>query len=944
MAKYALVIGVAQYKPPLRNLPKAAGDAEAVASLLESQHYEVSRSPSKLVGGNQWAISSDKSLTGRELNEELKTFLRERAVKQEAVIYFAGHGFQVSNSTTDELEGYLATSDCTPDGRNAIKLSDLHTLIGRSELSSLVMLLDCCYAGTLLDHHLLQPLLAVFNQKQNYQLITACRGFERAREGAEHGIFTSAVLQGLRRENADNQGQINSSRLFDFVSSALKNSGQEPIQAGLGKAITLVSYYTQTITDIVDEKCPYQGLEPFDRDTAQFFFGRESVIQQIVGKLEQDNFVPVIGGSGSGKSSVVRAGLIPVLEKQSWHILTPMLPGSDPLGKLTATFEELFRQIGKLRELRKVANLVKDEVNGLPLLIEAIPTPYRFLLVVDQFEEIFTLCSKESDRNRFINLLTQIAEVGDRKLSVIITVRADFVDSCLDYNSLTQLIQSQAIYIPPLDEAGLRQAITEPARLQGYSFGEGLLELILRDIGNEQNCLPLLQFALTELWEQRDQRARTLTVAQYKEQGGVSGALNRRAEELFQNLTTAEQDFVKRICLRLVRTGAEIRDTRQRRTKQNLLELAGRDSTNQQAFLDVIHELMDGRLLVTDDQGAWVDLAHEALMDSWERFANWRQEDRELRRLLDRIDDARQEWLYYEQDPEYFMMGGLLNQVKTAWTELQAHLDTATREFCEQSLASRHSFDKSIVHPIGSEMAALAELAIARLVLPNPYDPSAEVLAKLYSERLSLKNTEFSQGEECQITCQDLFTSQPEIRGDLIWECTLFAKVGTTNLRWGQVFVNIKTGRSELLLDNRPGAWTNTEVLIDGNRISKLKLVDGSFTKVAIETLENTYSQYFNGERSVQSYGGWLKDSNRKRFQIEFAKFKENHPEATDEEATNHAIRETSFGKARIELGITEFNILLTGMKEEVHIDGLGVRAVPTKIIVMDAKRANTTS
>ena len=178
---------------------------------------------------------------------------------------------------------------------------------------------------------------------------------------------------------------------------------------------------------------------------------------------------------------------------------------------------------------------------------------------MDQFEEVFTLCFKEEERRRFIELLTQCPE---GRLAIVTTMRADFLEPCLSYELLTQLIQTQTIYIPPLVGADLEEAIASPANLQGYQLEKGLLGAIQHEvIGQEKGCLPLLQFALTELWEQRDRQTHQLTVAKYNELDGVTGALNRHTEKLYASLTEQQQDCVKRIFLKLVRTGAENKDT-----------------------------------------------------------------------------------------------------------------------------------------------------------------------------------------------------------------------------------------------------------------------------------------------------------------------------------------------------------------------------------------------
>lgn len=242
MAKYALVIGIDRYTN-FGNLKSAARDAEAIAQVLEQQQYQVTRLPRKRVGDNQWAIAPEKSLSFAELSKELVTLFQSRAQYQEVVLYFAGHGFRVKDALTSHERGYLATSDATADGQNAIPFDSLNQLLGEAELGSLVVLLDCCYAGSMLEEQrrLLQPTQATLSRKQNSCLIAACRDFEKAREGKEHGVFTAAVLQGLAAENAV-QGTVTSNDLFGFVERELRNSGQEVIHAGMGGAIALIHY------------------------------------------------------------------------------------------------------------------------------------------------------------------------------------------------------------------------------------------------------------------------------------------------------------------------------------------------------------------------------------------------------------------------------------------------------------------------------------------------------------------------------------------------------------------------------------------------------------------------------------------------------------------------------------------------------------------------------
>ncbi|MEH2071594.1 MAG: caspase family protein [Nostoc sp.] len=691
MARYALVLGIAKYDN-FSNLPKAVNDAQQITQLLREQgRFDVQPLPSKLIESeNRWEITADKKLTGKELGQALRIFLLEKAKGAEALIYFAGHGFEAP-SLTGEAKGYLATSDCNKDGQNAIAFDDLNTLIAKSQLSSLVVLLDCCYAGSLLERSFIKSGFSVFNSKQDYSLITASRAFERAREDAEGGIFTKAILKGLAEDKADEAtGEINVNDLISSISRELKGSGQEPIYMGGGRSIPLVWYPPKklvVITEVLDE-CPYRGLEAFDKQHAKFFFGRQKVVNHIQQKLDLAKFVPIIGASGSGKSSVVRAGLIPQLDDSEWQVLEPIKPGFEPLIKLRGAFQQFFPGAKKEKQLK---DLIENQQSGLSAIIENIPATAKLLLVVDQFEEVFTGGATQQEKQRFIDLLTQVVEITDSRLAVVITMRADFLEPCLQYPSLTNLIQTQAVYMPPLVGVDLKDTITEPAKLQGHSVEEGLVLKILEDVKQEPGFLPLLEFALTKLWEKRDRQKHQLTLEEYEKLGELTGALNLHAENvyLYQDYeeesptaerTQQEKEWIGRIFLRLVRTGEGEKDTRQRQPKATLLNIAGDDANQQQELSELLDGeagLVKGRLLVTgkDEKGeAWIDLAHEALIEGWQQFAQWRQQDRDLRRLSDRLEDTRREWFNKRQDDKYLMQGGLLAEVRDSWQQLQPYL------------------------------------------------------------------------------------------------------------------------------------------------------------------------------------------------------------------------------------------------------------------------------
>ncbi len=663
MPRYALIVGIGQYQalPPLS---KPEGDARTVHDLLKR--------------GDFTDIDLKLNPTFEQLNSALETLLHQRADRSDALIYFTGHGF-TAGETDDDQEGYLATADCQVemDGRifsqrRALSFKRLNGLIARANLSSLVMLLDCCHSGYLIEDGLVKGGLGAFRER-NYCLIAACRGFEQAyaERAAPHSLFTTALVAGLGADPAS--GDITALELFRAVQTQLKGVGQEPILLNSGQDITVLRLPRRVEAPNFSDDCPYQGLMAFDKATKDVFFGREAEVGDLVRRLDGANFVPVIGASGSGKSSVVRAGLLPWAEGQSWQVLGPIKPGPEPMAELKSSFRTVFDN----REIGTIYQLIDGE--GLVGVLEHLPQGQRYLLVVDQFEEVFTVCTDRDQRQRFIHSLTGLSQRAEAAIKVVTTMRSDFVTTWLSSDPLTQAIQYQAVWLGTLRGEALRQAIASPAEKHGYGLEPGLLELILDDVDAEENCLPLLEFALAELWQRRDTQRRVLTASAYRALGRLRGALSQRADALYQALKTdLERDWCRRLCLELVRIGPEGTDTRSRQPRQTLVD-KGNTPKAQETITQVLDTLVEGRLLVADrvDDSDTIDLAHESLMAGWPTFAQWRDENRDQRRLVQRLKDAYAEWQAKDRNNGYLVQGGLLAELRDNWTALKTEAKLA---------------------------------------------------------------------------------------------------------------------------------------------------------------------------------------------------------------------------------------------------------------------------
>ena len=322
------------------------------------------------------------------------------------------------------------------------------------------------------------------------------------------------------------------------------------------------------------QHCPYRGLETFDEEHAEFFFGRERDIQRLLEKLKNTRFVAVLGASGSGKSSLTRAGLIPALKQgalpqsENWTI-SVLTPGSQPLTALAAHLAHVCPAEQILQ--RTLDHLIEDQRTlYLAVAVSLVNKKSgRIVLLIDQFEEVFTLCKDERERAQFLANLVYASSVPEGQCMVLLTMRADFLPKCAGFPDLAARVAAEQFLVSPMDADMLRQAIEEPARRVGLCFEPGVVDKILNDVANQPGALPLLEHALLELWRRR--QGCTLTLDGYRESGGVAGAIAKTAEETFNSFTPEEQRIVRRIMLRLTQLGEGTEDTRRRASIDELV-------------------------------------------------------------------------------------------------------------------------------------------------------------------------------------------------------------------------------------------------------------------------------------------------------------------------------------------------------------------------------------
>jgi len=450
---------------------------------------------------------------------------------------------------------------------------------------------------------------------------------------------------------------------------------------------------------------PYKGLQSFDEADADHFLGRELLTARLVGRLRAGRFLAVVGASGSGKSSVVRAGVVPALRRGR-----PLADGGlPPAGSTEWAIRVLTPTAHPLDALAVAlagADAPADAAATLAAQLAAGPTALaaaarsllaregkpRLLLVFDQFEEVFSLARDAAERRALFDaLVAALDPEAAHPISIVVVLRADFYARFAEHDGLRDLIAANQEYIGAMSREELFRAIVAPAARGEWRLQEGLVELMLDDAGDEPGALPLLSHALLETWRRR--RGRTMTLSAYKESGGVRGAIARTAESVFQQrLTPQQRPIARAIFVRLTELGesaeADAPDTRRRAQFSELITRA----SDPQMIDAVLGILVDARLVITGlappTNTQVVEVAHEALIREWPTLRAWLDQDREAlirhRQLTGDVND----WLKFDRDPGTLYRGARLAQTEAWAADAPEPLSLTEIEFLEASRAA----------------------------------------------------------------------------------------------------------------------------------------------------------------------------------------------------------------------------------------------------------------
>ncbi|WLQ37979.1 caspase family protein [Streptomyces castrisilvae] len=604
------------------------------------------------------------------------------------LVYVVGHGLV---GPDNELHLATCATDDLMDGLSykALAYEAVRQAVRRSSAHVVAVILDCCFSGRAQTPLGPPALDAIFEQslvRGGFLLASTAREEHGlARPGEMYTAFTGGLIQLLREGDPTGPERLTLDHVYRYLNRTLPAAGaprprrhssdqagelvlatnsayrpRHPVPAAEQGSAPDASASQGPGAETIDVPCPFVGLESFGPTDARYFFGREKAVADITNLVRDGGLIAIVGASGSGKTSLLRAGVIPALEalSEGWKAAT-MKPGT---ATPTAT-------------LSNYSNALADHD--------------RAMLLVDQFEELFTADVPEDERERFISDLTALA---GGPTTVVIAVRADFYEACTRYPALFKALEGRQVVVGPMTPEQLLTVIERPAEAAGLLLEEGLVATLLHHArvhhaGGQTAVLPLLSHALLATWQQKS--GTELTLAGYQATGGIEKSVANTAEAVYNALRNEDQPHVRGLLLRLVRLGEGIEDTRRRLPLGDLASPHYLASAEQ-----VMQALADARLVTVDTDS--VEIAHEALLYAWPRLRAWIDEDRAALLTLQQLSDAALAWDQAGRQETDLHRGPRLDTAVHAARGQQADdgtdriLGPVTRAFLDRSLEHRH--------------------------------------------------------------------------------------------------------------------------------------------------------------------------------------------------------------------------------------------------------------